>query len=561
MPELAADVIKQWEHLEGQRGPWKSHWQQVTDYVLPDRADYYVVKTAGTKRMQKVFDATPVWALQQFASGLHSLLTSPTLRWFGCKPDEDHLADDHDAHQWWDIVTEVMYGIFNGASHNFASQSHELYLDLGAVGTGVMSVTESDQSGILFSTRHLRECCIAENDEDRVDTLIRRWFYTAKQAAQRWGAAAGPAVLKAYEETPDKLFEFLHAVRPRKERALGRSDRRNKAWESVYVSLADKSEIDVGGFDDFPYLVPRFSKITGETYGRGPGMWCLPDIQMLNVMGKTVLKAAQKIVDPPLFIPDDGYIVPIKTEPGSFNYYPAGSQDRVIPLETRGNPQLGIELIQALRQQITRGFYVEWMMMPSDPSDPAAAGKGVTATYVLQQRDEKMRLLSPMLARMQSEFLGPLIGRTFGILWRQSQRLGFGPGSPLPPPPPQLSGARWRIEYVSPIAVAQKASQLDGINRVIQTGIGMVQINPGIGKLFDTEAILRLAARDLNTPAAVLKSPERLQAEDQAAAQAQQALNGHMALANTASAAKDGTAAILNLANAQKVAGGGQVAA
>ena len=318
MPELAADVIKQWEHLEGQRGPWKSHWQQVTDYVLPDRADYYVVKTAGTKRMQKVFDATPVWALQQFASGLHSLLTSPTLRWFGCKPDEDHLADDHDAHQWWDIVTEVMYGIFNGASHNFASQSHELYLDLGAVGTGVMSVTESDQSGILFSTRHLRECCIAENDEDRVDTLIRRWFSTAKQAAHRWGAAAGPAVLKAYEETPDKLFEFLHAVRPRKERALGRSDRRNKAWESVYVSLADKSEIDVGGFDDFPYLVPRFSKITGETYGRGPGMWCLPDIQMLNVMGKTVLKAAQKIVDPPLFIPDDGYIVPIKTEPGSF---------------------------------------------------------------------------------------------------------------------------------------------------------------------------------------------------------------------------------------------------
>src|SRR5690242_15845561 len=112
----------------------------------------------------------------------------------------------------------------------------------------------------------------------------------------------------------------------------------NKPFESVYVSVAG-TLIDVGGFDEVPYLVPRFSKVTGEIYGLGPGMTCLPDVKMLNEMAKTVVKAAQKIVDPPLQLPDSGFLVPIKTTPGSLN---------------------------SLRQQIIRAFYVEWLLMPSE---------------------------------------------------------------------------------------------------------------------------------------------------------------------------------------------------
>src|SRR6185369_10555928 len=126
---------------------------------------------------------------------------------------------------------------------------------------------------------------------------------------------------------------------------------------------------------------------------------------------------------------------------------------------------------------IMRGFYVEWMMMPSDPTDPAAAGKGITATYVLQQRDEKMRLLSPMLARLQSEFLGPLIERTFNILWKRSLRMKFGPGSPFPPPPEVLSGQKWHVEYLSPIAVAQRSSQLDSVGRLMMTQAQLKQMD------------------------------------------------------------------------------------
>jgi hypothetical protein len=39
----------------------------------------------------------------------------------------------------------------------------------------------------------------------------------------------------------------------------------------------------------------------------------------------------------------------------------------------------------------------------------------MTATEVIQRNEEKMRLLGPVLGRLQSELLKPLIDRVFNI--------------------------------------------------------------------------------------------------------------------------------------------------
>ena len=150
-------------------------------------------------------------------------------------------------------------------------------------------------------------------------------------------------------------------------------DAKHKPFESVYVCLTDKTQLGVSGFDEFPYLVPRLSKIAGEVYGRGLGMIALPDIKMLNEMVRTVLKSAQKIVDPPLMMPDDGFLMPIKTVPGGINYYRAGTRDRIEPIQTDGQVNLGIELLNSLRNQILETFNVDWLRLPTDPNNPASA--------------------------------------------------------------------------------------------------------------------------------------------------------------------------------------------
>ena len=68
-----------------------------------------------------------------------------------------------------------------------------------------------------------------------------------------------------------------------------------KNYKSCYVLVEEKALLEEGGFDEFPYMVPRWQKVAGEIYGRSPSMTCLPDIKMVNQMMKTVIKAAQKL--------------------------------------------------------------------------------------------------------------------------------------------------------------------------------------------------------------------------------------------------------------------------
>jgi hypothetical protein len=63
------------------------------------------------------------------------------------------------------------------------------------------------------------------------------------------------------------------------------------------------------------------------------------------------------------------------------------------------------------RGAIRDAFYVNQLMMQSGPQ--------MTATEVVQRNEEKMRLLGPVLGRLQSELLRPLIDRTFAILLRK----------------------------------------------------------------------------------------------------------------------------------------------
>lgn len=554
--DLARDVLRRWERLKGDRGTTEQHWQDITNHMLPDRADYTLERTAGTKRMQFIYDSTPLWAVQQAAAGLHGYMVSPTERWFTLRADDDRMSGSHAVAAWFEAASNWMYGQFSSPRLNFATQAHEFLTDQFTIGTSVMAVLERPTEGTLFSAKHMRECVLEENEEDRVDGVVRRWHWTARQAYAQWGEAAGEKVLKALADGKDsERFAFLHQSRPRAagKRDPQRRDAKHKPFESVYVSEADKAVIAEGGFDEFPYMAARFSKATGEVNGRGPGSWMLPDCKMAQQMMRSIIEAAQIQNDPPLAIPEDTFILPVRSTPGARNLYRAGARDQVRRLYEGGEPRIGIELLRSTRESILRGFFVDWMVMPSDLADPASSGKGVTATYTLTQRDQKMKLLSPLLARQRAEFLGPLISRLFAIGWRQSVALKFGPGSPFPPPPPELSGMPWKVEYISPAELAQRFTSLDTIGRLVQQALLLGQIDPSVPHILNAEEILRDAARALNASATSLRSPEEVAARNAAMQQQQQLAAATEAAAGLAGAAKDGTAAMKNAADARQM--------
>ncbi|MGP1395395.1 MAG: portal protein [Inquilinaceae bacterium] len=514
-----ADIIARFEALKGERTPWHALWQEVADYVLPRRGDFSVRRSPGQRRTERLFDGTATWANEQLAAGLHGLLTTPAVRWFSLRVRDERLDRAEPVRLWLDHAAERMAQVFNAPQANFNPQAHELYLDLGAFGSAVMFVGDRPGQGIRFQTRHLGECHIAESDTGAVDTLYREFMLTARQAVQMFGAATPEPVARLADTAPHTKSTYLHAVFPRAEAGKGGAPiNRNKPWASHYLSLDHKTPISESGFDEFPYLVPRWSKVTGETYGRSPAMTVLPDIKMLNAMKKTVIVAAQKAVDPPLMVPDDGFLNPIRTVPGGLNYYRSGGRDRIEPLIGGGRIDIGMEMVAAQQQAIVRAFYADWLSLRDGPQ--------MTATEVLQRREERMRLLGPMMSRLQTEFLGPLIERTFKIMLRARA---------FDPPPEDLADVEIEVDYVSPIAQAQKATRTESLGRVLDVAERLAQYDPALLDLVDGEAALREIATVYNAPPRLLRSEEEIAARREAEAE-REALQAEAAEAMTARA-------------------------
>lgn len=487
---IAEQIVKRQEQLAAERAAWEAHWQELADYVLPRRADFTIRRTEGEKRTEKIFDATATYANELLAAALHGFLTNPAAKWFQLRSRNRDLTHSDEVKRWLAQAEDKMLAIFASPRLKFSGHIHELYLDLGAFGTGCMFVGERVGDGLIFRGHHLAEVFVAENAFGMIDTVYRKFQYTARQASQRWGSAKlSAAIGRALQKESDKPFDFIHAVFPREERKAGRLDSRSKPWASIWVDVDGGSVLEERGFDEFPYMVPRWYKTSGETYGRSPAMTVLPDIKMINAMSRTVIKGAQKIVDPPLLVPDDGYLLPVRTVPGGLNFKRPGTED-IQPLITHARVDIGLEMMEQRRQVIRAAFFGSLFQTPESPIK--------TATQVLHESDEKLRMLGPMLGRLQSELLGPLIERVFNILLRAGQ---------FDSPPQALQGQEVDIEYVSPIANAQKASEAHSLLRWFETMAPFGQIDSSVFDLIDNDEAGRLAANALGVPTRVMRDP------------------------------------------------------
>ena len=506
--DLTKDLLKRFGKLVTQRQTWESHWQEVSDYMMPRKADVTKRRSPGDKRSELIFDSSPLHAVELLSASLHGMLTNPATPWFSLKFKNIDMLDEDAANEWLQDATEKMYEAFNRS--NFQQEIFELYHDLITFGTAAMFIEEDEEDVVRFSTRHIGEVYISENNKGKVDTVFRKFKLTARACIQQFGEAnvskttRGVAIKDPYEEVT-----ILHVVHPRENYDPRKKDNKNMPFRSCYIELDNKHEISQSGFNEFPYVVPRYLKASFEIYGRSPAMTALPDVKMLNEMSKTTIKAAQKQVDPPLLVPDDGFILPVRTVPGGLNFYRAGTRDRIEPLNIGANNPLGLNMEDQRRAAIRDAFYVNQLMMQNGPQ--------MTATEVVQRNEEKMRLLGPVLGRLQSELLRPLIDRTFAILLRKKM---------FRPAPDFLAGKDIQIEYVSPLAKAQKSSELQSIMRAIEIFGSLSNVAPVFDYVNIDNLVVHLA-EIVGVPAKVLNSRAEVNAirqQKQQQAQQQQQL-------------------------------------
>lgn len=517
-------VKKRLTSMEGNRHNWESHWQEILDYVMPRKADVTTVRAKGEKRTEVLFDSTAITANTLLAASLQGTLTSPSLPWFSIKLRDKLKNEDHKTKMWLEDTARRMYDTFNDT--NFNTEVHEMYLDLTSIGTGCLLVEENKkgflEGGIHFKTLHINEYYIQENVNGYVDTVYRKYKLSARQALQEFGEDnLGEKLIEAAKTKPEKEFVFIHAVEPSEDykRATGKVATKLK-YHSCHVCQEDKMVVRTGGYSEFPYLVPRWSKATGETYGRSPSYNALPDIKTLNKAVEIGLKAWAKAIDPPLLVQDDGVIGRVRTTPAGITVI--RNDGAVKPLQIGSNWQITDMKETQLRTAIRQAYYSDQLQLQDGPQ--------MTATEVQVRYELMQRLLGPTLGRFQSEFLNPLIERVFGIMFRAEGLL---------PPPDSIQDTKVDIEYVGPLARSQRMEEAQAIDRLYAMAANVAQIDPSIMDNINHDEAVRLRAKLLGVPAEILVSrddvAEKREAQQMAAqqqqmmmAQQQQAQTGKM---------------------------------
>lgn len=469
------------------RHEWEATWQEITDYILP-RKNHITNKTKQVKRTQKLFDSTAIHANELLAASMQGTLTSSSTLWFGLRMREDEANDDKDVVSWLDLCAKRMYKAFN--SSNFASESHEIYLDLGTIATGCLLEEEAETkvsgfNGLNFRAIHISEYYIEENAAGYVDTVFRKFPFTARQAYQLWGDKAGQRVLDKIKTNPDEQMDFVHAVFPKGDHNVDTK----LPFASVYIEPTGKHLIKVGGYHEFPYMVPRWSKASGEKYGRSPSFTALPDVKTLNRATELELKAWAKSIDPPAIAPDEGVQGQLKLIPSSVNYVRWDLVDKIRYMESGHKYDVSQLKRDELKSSIRRIFFADQFQLQDGPQ--------MTATEVQVRYELMQRLLGPTLGRLESEFLNPLISRTFGIMFRSG---AFGE------PPQGLRGQDIDVEYVGPLAKAQKLNQLTGITRMYEAVSPLAQVKPDMLDRIDEDEVMKVAADLTGVPQKILRS-------------------------------------------------------
>lgn len=441
--DKVASLLRRYDTLLQDRGQWVTHWDDLARVMLPRRFGFAEQVVEGDRRTDNLFDGTPMQAARGLANAVSAMLRPEGRRWFEIRANEDEADEADEGRVWLEDAAEVLRGALENPRARFRQATGEVDQDLVVLGTGIMYVGEARSlDHLLFQSIHLKDAAVFFSEEGAPQGLFRSRKFTLRQARDRFGedALSNESRRRLSEGRLDDKIDIVHAVVPREEGFADAMMARNLPVASLWIERDRKHLLTSSGFHEFPFVVPRWDSSSGENYGRSPGMIALPDADTLQAMGETLLVAGQRAADPPLMAPNDGSFHEANTFPGGLSYYDIETASMVggnpfFPLETGSHMPLTFEMQGSIRDQVFAAFFRNILNLP-------VGGPQMTATEVLERKEEFIREIGPVFGRLETDYTAPMIERAFSILLRAGA---------LPPIPEVLQGRSIRFEYESPV--------------------------------------------------------------------------------------------------------------
>ena len=554
--------------LEIERSSFKSHWRELSDYILPRRSRFFVNDAnRGDKRNQKIIDPTATLAVGTLRSGMMGGVTSPARPWFRLSIPDKNLAEYGPVKEWLHTVTTRMTTVF--LRSNLYNILPSIYGDLGTFGTAAMLIDGDQDQGIKCYSFPVGSYKIGTDSKGRVRIFWRDFQMTARQVVEKFGMDPdNPGKIKWDNisthvkslwdsKNSESRVDIAHVILPNELYDPKLLDSKYKKFASIYYERGTSGQrnsqgyfgsgggqdkfLREKGYDYFPVLCPCW-EVTGEDiYGTScPGMIALGDIKQLQTGERRGLQAIEKMINPPMVGP-----ISLKTQnasiiPGDITYVDV--RDGMQGFRPAHEVRFDINALEAkqdqVRKRISKTFYEDLFLMLA-----SSDRRQITATEIDERREEKLLALGPVLEQLNQDLLDPLIDNTFSILEEAGE---------IPPPPDEIAGADLKVEYISIMSQAQKLVGLGGIERFTNFVSGIAQIAPEILQKIDGDQVVDYYADLTSIPPGIVRSDKQAQGirQQQAEAQAQQQQAEQAAMA--ASTAKDLSQADPNGDNALK---------
>lgn len=452
--------------LRSWRWTWLWTWQQLGTFFLPRRSKAWQgqitanLYNRGSYLNDAIIDSTGCLAATTCASGMWSGLTNPARPWFGFAPAISNTELDEAGKEWLEKAAAQVLAVL--ARSNFYSTMAQFFQDVTVFGTSPVIIYEDDADVIRCYLPCVGEYFLAAGSRLSVDTLYREFTLTVIQIVEMFSLTNCPDEVRQLFATGgaslDQEFVVAHAIEPNFA-VSGNRGRGKKitvvpgrfAFREVYWLRGRKSQrpLSLRGFHDQPFMAGRWSVVSNDPYGRGPGMDALGDQK--QVQTETLRKAEfiEKLVRPPMTAPPEMKNEPASIMPGMVTFVNTANGKAAFQPAFQVNAQALMPLtadIEKVSSRIKDCFYV-----PQFLAITQMAGVQPRNELELTKRDlERLQVLGPVIDLFESDVAGPMLQRVVSIM----QRRGL-----LPPLPPSLQAIPLKIQYQSLMRLAQRSAE------------------------------------------------------------------------------------------------------
>tara|TARA_R110000823_G_scaffold99584_1_gene214936 strand:+ start:12559 stop:14100 length:1542 start_codon:yes stop_codon:yes gene_type:complete len=440
-------MLKAFDRSYSERSNWVEKWDECYNLAMPGRIGFYD-SAEGQTINEEIFDSTAVTSVAEFASRMQAGMTPAFGKWFefaaGSAVPEDQRSDVDEQLQ---VVAEYVWETLNQS--NFNQEIHESYLDL-AVGTAVLAIEEGDAiTPIRFTSIPQQQVVLSNGPFGTPDKVYRFRSLSMEDILVIWPKAKISAENKSKgEKDPAHKFPIVECVRRDWEY------RTTERYEFM-VAIKDPEDLifegEFKGSGSNPMLPFRWSKASGETYGRGPLFNSLPDIKTLNAVVELGLENLAMAVTGMWQADDDGVINPDTIQLIAGTIIPRSPNSRGLePLNPPGNFEAAQFILKEMRFNVQKALFNQTLGAPN-------AGTPASATEINERMADLSRTIGSAFGRLHTEMATPTLKRVVHILQKQG-KIDI----------PIVDGKQVKIVNVSPLAQAQHNEDVARVARWLQ---------------------------------------------------------------------------------------------